>query len=105
MYRLIIIALLVASCGDSGKEGFDPPENYQSRSGKAIFQIHCASCHGTDGKLGAAGAKDLTKSGMDSTAIVDIIRNGKNAMPRQIQYIETEEELTNTVNYIKSLQK
>lgn len=103
--RLLFIALLVTACGDSAKSEFDTPEGYKSRSGKVIYQKHCVSCHGSDGKLGAAGARDLTSSKMDSLAIVDIIRNGKNAMPRQIQYIETEEELANTVNYIKSLRK
>lgn len=104
--RIIPIALLLVSCGGTTeKHTFDPPEDYQSRSGKTIYQKHCVACHGEDGKLGSGGAKDLTLSRMDSTDIVSIIRNGKNGMPGQIQYFKSDEEIENTIDYLKSLRK
>lgn len=101
-----IIAMLLFSCGDSGSDGkFNPPEGYKSRSGKKIYTQHCTSCHGPDGKLGSAGAKDLTKSKLDSARIVNILKNGKNGMPRQIQYFKSDEEVDNIVDYVKSMRK
>ena len=49
-------------------------------SGKEIFEEKCSLCHGNDGKLGMAGAKDLSISMLDHAGIVEIITNGKNAM-------------------------
>ncbi|MEO6301824.1 MAG: cytochrome c, partial [Bacteroidia bacterium] len=49
--------------------------------GKSLYQANCALCHGSDGKLGAAGAKDLAASVMDIAGIKDIILHGKGAMP------------------------
>jgi len=52
-----------------------------SNDGKALYEANCKLCHGTDGKLGMAGAKNLTASVMDVAAIKDIILHGKGAMP------------------------
>lgn len=49
--------------------------------GKSLFEANCSSCHGNDGKKGLGGAKDLTASALDITAIKEIILNGKGAMP------------------------
>ena len=48
---------------------------------KSIYETNCASCHGTDGKLGLAGAKDLSATLLDNAAIKDVIKNGKGLMP------------------------
>ena len=48
---------------------------------KSIYETNCASCHGTDGKLGLAGAKDLSATLLDNEAIKDVIKNGKGLMP------------------------
>ncbi|MCR9174029.1 MAG: cytochrome c [bacterium] len=95
-----------SSCGDGGgQQPFNPPKGYKSRSGKLIYSKHCTSCHGDNGKLGSGGAKDLTVSRMDSTEIVDILRNGKNGMPRQIQYFKSDEEVENMIDHLKSMRK
>lgn len=49
-------------------------------SGKEIFEEKCSLCHGNDGKLGMAGAKNLSVSMLDHAGIVEIITNGKNGM-------------------------
>ncbi|MEI8135837.1 MAG: cytochrome c [Bacteroidota bacterium] len=48
--------------------------------GKSLYQANCALCHGTDGKLGMAGAKDLTATVLDLSGIKEIIIHGKGAM-------------------------
>lgn len=104
--RLLPLALLAVACGGAPQSDIiDPPEGYQSRSGKVMYQKYCVSCHGEDGKRGLAGAKDLTLSKMDSSAIVRLLQNGKNGMPRQIQYFQSEEEVESTIKYLKSLRK
>ena len=49
-------------------------------SGKEIFEEKCSLCHGNDGKLGMAGAKNLSVSMLNHAGIVEIITNGKNGM-------------------------
>ena len=105
-YLSIAFLFVLASCGGMEESGeSNPPEDYKSRSGKTMYQNFCTACHGDDGKLGSAGAKDFTKSNMDSTQIVEILKNGKNGMPRQIQYFKSDEEVSNTVEYLMSLRK
>ena len=49
--------------------------------GKSLYEMNCKLCHGSDGKLGASGAKDLTIAELDVTGIKEIILNGKGLMP------------------------
>lgn len=56
-------------------------EEVVATDGKSLYQNACVACHGSDGKLGLAGAKDLTASAMEVDAIKEIIRNGKGMMP------------------------
>lgn len=49
--------------------------------GMALYENNCKLCHGSDGKLGLAGAKDLGATVMDISAIKEIIIHGKGTMP------------------------
>ena len=69
--------------------------------GKTIFDNKCMNCHGSDGKLGMSGAKDLTASTLSHDEKITLIKQGKNLMmsfddkltPEQIEavavYVET----------------
>lgn len=59
------------------KAGVEIAEN----DGKALYEANCNLCHGSDGKLGIAGAKDLSASVLDVAGIKEIILHGKGAMP------------------------
>jgi hypothetical protein len=48
--------------------------------GKALYEKNCSSCHGSDGKLGLAGALDLSVTKLDGNSIADIIQHGRGAM-------------------------
>jgi mono/diheme cytochrome c family protein len=50
--------------------------------GKSIYEANCAVCHGNDGKLGMAGASDLSQTKLSQSEIASIILNGKGAMPK-----------------------
>lgn len=65
--------------------------------GKSIYETSCAVCHGNDGKLGVAGASDLSQTELTQNEIVTIILNGKNAMPK-IQM--SEEQANATAKYV-----
>jgi uncharacterized membrane protein SirB2 len=49
-------------------------------SGQVLYTDNCALCHGGDGKLGMAGAADLSKTQLDKSAIQQTILNGKGLM-------------------------
>ena len=71
---------------------------------KLIYKQKCAACHGSDGTAGIAGATNLRQSKSDSLSVIQIISNGKNAMPSfKSQLIK--EEIHKLVNYLYSLRK
>ena len=72
-------------------------------SGVALFEANCVKCHGNDGKLGLAGAKDLSVSTLNLTEIKTIIKNGKGAMPKYDALSEA--ELDALAEYISGLKK
>lgn len=49
-------------------------------SGQVLYTDNCAICHGGDGKLGMAGAYDLSKTTLGADSIKHVIVNGKEAM-------------------------
>jgi cytochrome c6 len=77
---LIFLALLYAcaSCGT--------PHAPEKVSGADLFKKHCVLCHGATGTLGLNGARDLSKSKLSREQRIEIVSNGKAAMPvfRQI---------------------
>lgn len=72
-------------------------------AGKQIYEGTCINCHGADGKLGLAGAKDLSQTMLGLDAQKDIIMNGKNAMPANKNL--TADQLQAVVEYIGTLKK
>ena len=70
----LFIAFFILACG--GKTD----KKVASIDAKKLFKVNCMICHGADGKLGANGSKDLTKSPMTLDDRIAIITNGKNAM-------------------------
>jgi uncharacterized membrane protein SirB2 len=72
-------------------------EEFAEKFGKDLYTLECYKCHGTDGKLGLSGAKDLSTSALSQEECITIITNGKGAMPiykdiyndRQIKAVAT----------------
>ena len=92
------IALVVFSCSGgsdrnkSVNEG-KPAEQIEEPAinGQRIFKVSCAICHGNDGKLGANGSKDLTKSILTLEERITMVTKGKNTMPPQEGILSPEE--------------
>ena len=70
-------------------------------SGKEIFEEKCTLCHGSNGKLGLNGAKDLSVTALDHQNIVTIITEGKNTMA-SYKAVLTPEQIEAVANYIES---
>ena len=49
--------------------------------GQAIFQKNCVRCHGANGRKGANGAHDLTKSNLNEFGRTYLVTNGLGKMP------------------------
>ena len=71
--------------------------------GKTIYESKCMNCHGSDGKSGLSGAKDLTASTLSRDEKTQIIKTGKNTMmgfSGQLDDVQIEA----VVDYIEELQ-
>lgn len=87
---LLSLVLIVAVYGFAEmkkaqfKKGQSLPESSATSQavveGKTIYETKCLMCHGSDGKLNASGATDLSVSTLDITQRIEIIKNGKGAM-------------------------
>lgn len=72
--------------------------------GKALFTANCVACHGENGDLGVAGAKNLTVSALSDAEKITVIKKGKNAMA-SYQKVLNDNEINALVVYINSLKK
>jgi mono/diheme cytochrome c family protein len=95
---------LISCSNNQPKKNILPQETAEQKGG-SLFLLHCASCHGEDGKLGASGAKDLTSSRLMDKEIENIINNGKNAMPPMKLLLESKENIELVVKHVKLFRK
>jgi uncharacterized membrane protein SirB2 len=73
----------------------------ESASGQNLYETYCANCHGGDGKLGLAGAKDLSISVLDESEIRRIVRHGKGSMP-PVSKTVSDDQIELISNYVIS---
>ena len=77
---LLIAAVLLASCGDSGSSGGENPNT--NRPAEDVFAGTCGSCHtlaaaGTEGSFGP----NLDELGPDKATVLTAIEEGPGSMP------------------------
>jgi mono/diheme cytochrome c family protein len=92
-----------ASATDSVNGAVDP-NGFPVAMAKKKYKDNCSGCHGDDGKLGMAGASDLSKSTIDAMEAKDIVTNGKTTMPAFGEQLNPG-EINAVVNYIQSIKK
>lgn len=80
------------------------PELSSSNRGELLFQQNCTMCHGADGKMGTLGAKDLSKSAMSNADVLNIISNGKAAMPAYGKTLSAE-DIALLAGHVEQLRK
>lgn len=83
---------------DTTTVGNDPLE-----VGKKVYTDACISCHGSDGKLGMSGAKNLSATVLSADEQKALILNGKNAMPAYKNL--TEEQVSGVIQYIATFKQ
>lgn len=84
-------------------EGFDPmSDGYDILAhGAALYANNCVVCHGADGALGQAGAKNLQGSMLDKNEMAALVLKGKNGMPG-FKSALNDEEVFAVVAYVKA---
>lgn len=73
-------------------------------AGDVLYKKNCKVCHGSDGARGFMGAKNLKLSNMETSAIIQQIREGKSPMP-SFKKKFSEDELAVLADYVKSLRQ
>jgi cytochrome c6 len=108
--RLVLITsiscfyIILQSCREETEPIIEPPKSPQEEA-KDLYTLNCASCHGMDGKLGGSGSKDLSKSTLSDTEMINIITNGKNNMPAMKDVIQDPVKIKNLAEFVKTLRK
>lgn len=105
------VALIVASYGlaEMNKKSKTGPKVDTSSitdpiaAGKLIYTNTCVNCHGSDGKLGVSGSKDLSLTFLSADEQKTLIRNGKNAMPGYKDL--SDEQVDAVVQYVATLKQ
>jgi cytochrome c6 len=82
--------LLFFSCQTGSENTKEISQQTPAEQGASLYTMHCAQCHGEDGKLGSSGAKDLSISKLSDQKIRQLITNGKGAMPPMKALLETD---------------
>lgn len=104
---LFVSLLLLSSCSEekpvenTADQKKTKPEYPVART-KMIFSGMCALCHGEDGKLAVAGAKDLSESTMTLEERIAMITDGKGAMTPFKDRLSAE-EIKHLAMYLESL--
>ncbi len=72
--------LAEAAAKNKAKVSTEAIANDGAINAAVLYTDNCATCHGADGKLGLAGAANISSTILTSTAISDIILKGKGLM-------------------------
>lgn len=95
---MMVLMLLNACTGNSDTV----VSNNNPISGAELFKRHCVLCHGVSGNLGLNGARDLSQSRLNREQRIEIISNGKAAMP-VFRKLLSENEIEAVADYTFSL--
>jgi len=100
---IYIVPLLLAftACGGGNDK---TPEPKGDAAGRKLYSSKCSSCHGSDGKQGVGGAKDLSVSTLTMDQRIQIITNGKGMMPGYAS-VMSGEEIQAVAEYTATLKK
>ena len=71
---LSCFSFLLFACQETPKQQYDFSSQTPAEQGASLYSMHCAQCHGEDGKLGASGAKNLSTSKLSDQNIIHIIK-------------------------------
>jgi mono/diheme cytochrome c family protein len=75
-----------------------------SLSGEQVYKQNCTRCHGNDGTKGLFGAKNLKRSTLQDSEIMQRLKSGKGIMP-SFQKRLSPAEMQQVLVYIKHLRE
>ena len=109
--RILFFGILfsLTSCSENSPEKVEVSKEeiktpFTVADAKDLFSSKCTVCHGSDGKLCASQAKDLSISKLSDEEILDRIKHGKNAMP-PFEGLIPEDQRKMLVSFVKTLKK
>lgn len=96
-----LLLLCFASCGGNASEKAGGEK--KPSEGKSVYEAQCVRCHGSNGKLGLSGAKDLTVTTLTPDEMVQVISDGANGgmMPSYKEAL-TSEEIRAVAEYVET---
>ncbi len=98
-------ALLLAACGGNKADADKEPAAAPS-AGKSVYEAQCTRCHGSNGKLGLSGAKDLTATKLSTAEMETVIAQGANGgMMPAFGEVLSADEIKATADYIETALK
>ena len=104
--KIFTVGLVLSCLSCSSDACIEPLENkpFTESDAANLYTVKCSSCHGSDGKLGLSGAKDLSISKLSDDQILQTIKMGKNVMPSFEESISVE-QMKMLIPVVKSLRK
>ena len=111
-FILFFLLNIGLSCGKSAEQRIAEKKEASQKigtevyapDGMAVFRKYCVACHGSDGKLGLSGAKDLTQSVLTIEERTMLVKQGKNLMT-PFGDILSPQEISAVVDYTMTLKK
>jgi mono/diheme cytochrome c family protein len=106
----VFASSLLLACNNSGNK-FSTSEKTNSQQeidadqAKGLYSIHCASCHGENGKLGMAEAADLSTSSIPLTDVEQMIEKGNDKGMIPYEGILSKGEVKGVAKYVLTLRK
>ncbi|MBL4651099.1 MAG: cytochrome c [Aureispira sp.] len=92
---LIVLSFCIWACA--------APENKEETiSGIEIYKTRCVSCHGSDGTMGANGAKELPSSPLDASQRIEVVTYGRKIIPG-FKAMLSKEEIKAVVDFTMTL--
>ena len=95
----VFLALLIYACAGKENTTTDPKT---VADGQAVYKKYCTLCHGSDGKLGVNGSKDINVSTLTLEERKTLIREGKNLMT-PFKGVLSEDEIHAVASYTMTM--
>ena len=101
-----VLFLGFIGCGDVSEEGEAVPPPSGLERGEALYQMHCAQCHGAEGE-GRAGFPSLQTPHINMQSdgkLFALIQSGTGGRMPAFQNVLGDEEVIDVIDYLRSFQ-
>ncbi len=76
-------------------------------AGRTIYEDHCASCHGLDGRPTVPGTPDFSEGSslfVSDAELIRVVKSGKSLMPAYDRVLK-ESEVLDVISYLRTLRR